>query len=119
MKKAGILVAMVGALLGCSDENAAEDKCNDLVKTFCSRVVTCAASDPALSAAYTEAELTDECEDVTKENAHCGDAFDVSDNYDSCLAQASNLECTESNAQLTESNLPIPEICADVILYSK
>jgi len=85
--------------MGCADQKAPE-KCQDLVDTLCDN--TEEACVPAIDA--------EECADVAKDaGMDCDNAADVSDSYDTCLAELADSE----GCVVLEG---LPKSCEGVIL---
>ena len=101
MNRTRLLLPMVATLFssGCADPQAIE-KCEALVDAICANVAE--RCFPPIS--------EDECMEMLEEEMGCEDAFDVSDDYDECMA---DLEASAECLPYTE----LPDACQGALLY--
>lgn len=117
MRRVVLAVVFGGLLVGCDD--SPKEKCEKLIDTFCETVTSCAEDAELLDKDYSRGDLLADCKHTVADGAHCGDAEDVSSDYDRCLAASSDkLDCSESNDSLVnDQTFAIPAVCEGVVKY--
>jgi len=122
MRRVWVLAAAMVAMAACGDDEGgsggAKKKCETLVDTLCERIVECAVEGDLFESSEEDDQLAS-CKRTLRENAGCEDAVSVTEDYDDCLEESENLECSESNEALMSEVNPIPASCEEVIAYDE
>jgi hypothetical protein len=98
----------------------AVQKCNDLIDTFCERVVGCAEDEDLIDERYPATELNTECKAAIGEVLPCESAVDVGKSYAKCLSDVEKFSCELSNDALLATPAAFagpPPSCTMQILF--
>ncbi len=96
-------------------QSAAQQQCTNLINLWCTTAIDCAVNGGLIPTADRNANL-DACKSVAGSGLECSKAVDVTDAYDTCMNDITNLSCELINQGIQDRNLMLPATCEKVIL---